>query len=79
LWSNPEGAGNTGVPRPETELLLAIRKSDLPYKPMAEMLEVGFDRLEECHRRSALPNRADHEAAEALVPEAHREQIMSKE
>jgi len=38
------------------------------------MLEAGLERLEECHRQSVLPDRGDHEAAEALVLEAYREQ-----
>ena len=62
-------------PRPEAELLLAIRKGELPYKEVADMLEVGLDRLEECHRISALPERGDHVAAETLVLETYRAAI----
>lgn len=62
-------------PRPEAELLLAIRKGELPYKQVAEMLEAGLEKLEECHRISALPDRGDHEAAEAIVIRAYRGQI----
>lgn len=62
-------------PRPEADLLLAIRKGELPYKDVADMLEAGLDRLEECHRLSALPDSGDHAAAEELVLKAYRGQI----
>ena len=64
-------------PRPEADLLLAIRKGKLPYKQVAEMLEAGLDRLEECHRQSVLPDRGDHAAAEALVLEVYRQQVTA--
>jgi len=66
-------------PRPEAELLLAIRKGELPYKDVADMLELGLDRLEECHRLSTLPDRGDHQTAESLVLEAYRRQIKRSE
>lgn len=66
-------------PRPEAELLLAIRKGELPYKQVAEMLEAGLDRLEECHRVSALPDQGDREAAENLVLRAYRQQITGNQ
>lgn len=65
-------------PRPEAELLLAIRKGELPYKDVADMLEAGLDRLEECHRLSALPDRGDHAAAEAIVLKAYCGQIAAR-
>jgi hypothetical protein len=59
-------------PRPEADLLLAIRKGELPYKEVAEMLEAGLDRREECHRISALPDRGDQATADQLVLAAYR-------
>jgi len=59
-------------PRPEAELLLAIRQGRLPYKEVAEMLESGLDRLEQCHRISTLPVKGDEAAAEDLVLRAYR-------
>lgn len=53
----------------------AIRKGELPYKDVADMLERGLDRLEECHRISTLPDRGDQAVAEALVLEAYRGEI----
>ena len=65
-------------PRPEADLLLAIRKGELPYKEVADMLETGLDRLEECQQEApALPDRGDHAAAEALVLDAYRAAIAA--
>ncbi len=54
-------------PRPEAELLLGIRKGELPYKQVAELLEEGLLRLEECQRLSTLPEKPDYAAADDLV------------
>ncbi len=62
-------------PRPEAELLLAIRKGELPYKQVAELLEQGLVRLEGCQRLSSLPDRGDQAAAEEMVLGVHRGQI----
>lgn len=66
-------------PRPEADLLLAIRKGELPYKDVAEMLETGLDRLEECHRISTLPDRGDQAGAEAFVIDVYRKAVASTE
>jgi hypothetical protein len=41
------------------------------------MLEIGLDRLEECARQSALPDRGDQAAAEALVLDVYRSQVTA--
>lgn len=64
-------------PRPEADLLLAIRKGELPYKDVAEMLETGLDRLEECAKKSTLPDQGDHQAADDLVMATYRAQIIA--
>ncbi|MCE9564639.1 MAG: hypothetical protein K8U57_21610 [Planctomycetes bacterium] len=65
-------------PRPEASLLLAIRKGELPYKQVAEMLEEGLLRLEECRRISRLPDEPDHDSAEALVVDCYRNVVKHK-
>jgi hypothetical protein len=64
-------------PRPEADQLLAIRKGELPYKDVADMLENGLDRLEECAKASALPERGDQAGAEALVLKTYRAAITA--
>jgi hypothetical protein len=63
-------------PRPEAELLLRVRKGELPYKQVAELLEGGLVRLEECQRLSTLPAEPDRAAAEELVAAVYRGQIV---
>ena len=80
----PRGGGiiappHITYPRPEAELLLAIRKGELPYKDVAEMLETGLDRLEECHRISTLPDRGDQDAAERFILETYRLAVPRQE
>ncbi len=64
-------------PRPEAELLLAIRKGELPYKQVAELLEEGLLRLEECQRLSSLPEKPDCDAADDLVASLYRAQVAA--
>jgi hypothetical protein len=69
--------GTITYPRPEADLLLKIRKGELPYKEVAGLLEAGMDRLEECQRLSTLPERPDHAAAEELVADWYGKQVAA--
>ena len=62
-------------PRPEAELLLHIRKGELPYQQVAELIEDGMVRLEECQRLSTLPEKPDYYAADELVASAYRHRV----
>ena len=62
-------------PRPEAGLLLQIRKGELPYQQVAELIEDGMQRLEECQRLSTLPEKPDYAAAEELVAGTYRHLI----
>lgn len=64
-------------PRPEAELLLQIRKGGLPYRQVAELLEAGLERLEECQRLSTLPETPDRAFAEDLVAECYGRQVAA--
>jgi hypothetical protein len=64
-------------PRPEAELLLQIRKGELPYKQVAELIEDGMQRLEACQRNSSLPEKPDYAAAEELVASEYLAAILS--
>ncbi|OWK42391.1 Thioredoxin, phage-associated [Fimbriiglobus ruber] len=64
-------------PRPEAGLLLQVRKGELPYQQVAEMLESGLLRLEECQMLSTLPEKPDYAAAEELVAEMYRERVTA--
>ena len=66
-------------PRPESELLLRVRSGGLPYQQVAEMLEHGLERLEECKAASTLPDWPNHDAADDLVACLYRSQVFEGE
>lgn len=65
-------------PRPEAELLLQIRKGELPYKQVAELIEQGLEDLETAQAKSTLPEKPDFEFAENLIYETYRSQIINE-
>ncbi|WP_435018526.1 DNA polymerase beta superfamily protein [Tundrisphaera sp. TA3] len=65
-------------PRPEAGLLLQIRKGELPYKQVAELLEAGLERLGECQRISTLPEHPDRAFAESLVAGVYRNRVLER-
>jgi hypothetical protein len=64
-------------PRPEAALLLQIRKGELPYRQVAELLEAGLERLEVCQQLSKLPEGPDRAFAEDLVAEFYGRQVAA--
>lgn len=68
--------GNIIFPRPEKEILLKIRKGELPYKEVAEMIEVGLELMEQTALTSTLPKEPDKEFAEQLVYDAYKFQLL---
>src|SRR3954469_7121505 len=64
-------------PCPEAALLLQIRKGELPYRQVAELLETGLERLEECQQLSTLPEAPDRAFAEDLVAECYGRQVAA--
>jgi predicted nucleotidyltransferase len=63
--------GHITFPRPEAPLLLKIRKGDLPYKQVAEMIESGLEQVEAASHKSTLRELPDFEYAKQLVFESH--------
>lgn len=62
-------------PRPERELLLKIRKIELPYKQVAEIIEEGLERVAKAQAISTLPEKPDLQLAEDLVYHIHKEEV----
>lgn len=61
--------GTITFPRPEKDLLLKIRKGELPYKQVAELIEQGLVDIEDCMEDSALPDSPDKQLADDIVTE----------
>lgn len=54
-------------PRPEAESLLKIRKGELPYQEVAEMIEQGLQDIELAAAQSTLPEKPNYDWANELV------------
>lgn len=63
-------------PSPRRELLLQIRKGELPYQQVADIIEKGLERLEEAKVVSTLPVEPDHAFAEDLVYRKYGAQVL---
>ena len=59
--------GHITFPRPEAPLLLKIRKGELPYSQVAELIENGLDELEQIQANSILPSEPDYKAVEQII------------
>lgn len=62
-------------PRPEAPLLLQIRKGELPYKQVAELIEEGLVAVEHAAERSTLPEEPDRKWADDFVYEIYRKAV----
>lgn len=67
--------GKITFPRPERELLIKIKKGEIPYKDVADMIEKGLSQLEEWQETSDLPSEPDHGLAEQIVYEAYLAEV----
>lgn len=69
--------GKITFPRPEASILLQIRRGNLPYREVAEMIEKGLIDLEEAQSDSVLPPEPDYEAARRLICRVYAEEIFT--
>ena len=60
-------------PSPRADVLLRIRKGEMKYAEVAELLEAGMVRLEECQRLTTLPSEPHFARAEELVLETYQD------
>lgn len=58
-------------PRPDRELLLAIKLGQMPYEQVAELIEQGLADLYTAHDKSSLRDKPDQEWADNLVYEVY--------
>lgn len=67
--------GHITFPRPEAPLLLQIRKGELPYEQVAEMIVDGLVRLGEAKDSSNLPAEPDYQWIEDFTFEVYKDII----
>lgn len=68
--------GNITFPRPEKELLLQIRKGELHYKEVADIIEQGLYNVEEAQKTSILQATPDYNWIEEFILNVHRKEII---
>lgn len=59
--------GEVTFPRPDREVLLRIRKGELPYEQVSDLVEAGVQELEAAASRSVLPKEPDRAFADELI------------
>jgi len=69
--------GTITFPRPEKDLLLQIRKAELPYQEVAQIIEDGLLKVEEAKRQSTLPDSPDRRWVDDFVTEVYYRTIES--
>lgn len=67
--------GRVTFPRPEAWLLLQIRKGELPYQRVAELIEDGMEELEAAQEASVLPKEPNQALVDELIVETYRRAI----
>lgn len=67
--------GHISFPRPEKDLLLAIRQGQLPYKQVEELIDQGLADIKAAEEKSTLPNKPNHTYMEEIVSKAHWDAI----
>lgn len=58
-------------PRPESNLLLKIRKGELPYKEVEQLIEQGLADINDAQSKSTLPEKPNFKLMEEFVSNAH--------
>ncbi len=63
--------GNITFPRPEKDLLLKIRKAEMDYSEVANIIEEGLIEVQEAQEKSILPKEPNREFVEDLILDMH--------
>lgn len=64
-------------PRPEAALLLQIRKAELPYQQVADIIEEGLLNLEKAQAQSTLPAHPDTQWADDFIEDQYSTHVVN--
>lgn len=70
--------GHITFPRPEKDLLLKIRRAEVPYKDISELVENNLQIIESIKDKSVLPSKPDYEYANDFVYDAYKSHLLSR-
>jgi hypothetical protein len=68
--------GKLTFPRPERDLLLAIRRGEIPYEEVSQMIEENLIRVEEAVESSQLPEEPDWDFTDRFVERIYRSTVQ---
>lgn len=68
--------GFVTFPRPEKDLLLKIRKGELPYKEVAQVIEEGVQEIDTYQEQSKLPEAIDEQFWESWLTDVYLSEVM---
>jgi hypothetical protein len=67
--------GKITFPRPDKDLLLAIKKGQIPYKEVEKIIEEGLLKVEQAQKISKLPKEPDRKFSEELIFSLYKSEI----
>lgn len=70
--------GKITFPRPNADVLLAIKLGECQYKDVSALLEMLVARVQECSETSTLPEKSDHKMADQLVRSLYLNQVVKE-
>lgn len=71
--------GQITFPRPERDLLLAIRQGQIPYKQVEELIDQGLVDIKEAELKSTLPEKPNYKLMEEIIANAHWATVRGQE
>ncbi len=71
--------GNITFPRPDAELLTKIKKRELPFEEISEIIEQGLVDLNSAARTSTLREKADENYIDSIIEEVYTEIVQNSQ
>lgn len=68
--------GTIAFPRPDAALLLQIKRGEVPFSDVGQMLEELVDALDTASATSILPDKTDYDLVDRMVEHYHRLQVV---
>ena len=69
--------GEITFPRPEADVLLQIRRGELPHAEVMSLIEEGLERVDDAKLITDLPEQPDYDYADHLVESFYRSEVVS--